>query len=239
MYEIRLKNEFGLLQKLQVSEAKEYIDIFYKERDGRDKNWKPISANPSSTLYPNTFKVTYHFPMMYVDNGRLVRNWHGTITFDVPENILMRKGSTMGVHIDGDSFPHGMTPYNHHVSSTYICCGGAWTIAQQGYGIWYFIILLGCLFNMEEFIMDRNGGHLNPEAGRFWITQRNRQPTNQIKWPFDLNQRGKSGVKGDTSPSIGIRFGQRREDSKPTIVFGPKPTDGTSSTGHIVFGNRK
>ena len=239
MYETRLKNEFALLQKLQASEAKKYIELFYKERQGRDDRWKPITTNPSSALYPCEFKVTYHFPRMYVNGGRLMNNWQWSFTFEVPENILMLTGSSMGIQIEGGAFPADITPYNHHVSSTYVCSGGAWTIAQQGYGIWYFVILIGCLLNMEEFIMDRYGGHLNQAAGEFWIHQRNRQPTNKIKWPFDLNQRGKSGSNAPL-PLTGIRFGQRTEASTGGIVFGNKTAGNvTPPTGHIVFGNRK
>lgn len=217
MYEKRLKIEFDLLQKLQVSEIKDIVEIFYKERIGGNSGWKSIMNTPDSPLYPNKFKVTYHFPKMYVGPNSIKRNWTQSFVFEVPENILMHMGSSMGVQIENGSFQDGEVPYNNHISKSYICTGSAWTIAQQGYGIWYFIICIGCLLNLEKFMMDSNRRHLNEEALIFWRTERNMQPTNKIKWPFDLNMRGKDEVK----PPCSIRFGQIQKPSSK-IVFGSK-----------------
>lgn len=230
MYEKRLKIEFDLLQKLQNSEVKNNVEISYMERDGRNPKWKPITNKPNSVLYPNRFKVTYHFPKMYVGPDKIVNNWSGTILFDVPESVLMHMGSSMGVQIENGSFKEGEIPFNHHVSRSYICSGSAWTIAQQGYGIWYFIICVGCLLNMEKFMMDTERRHLNERAFTFWKTKRAMKPTNKIRWPFDLN------MQGNTSSSTSIRFGKRQEPSKPQIVFGKKKSN--PSQPIILFGKR-
>lgn len=234
MYENRLKIEFDLLQKLQASEVKDIVDIFYQERDRDTSHWKSIKTRPNSALYPNKFKVTYHFPKMYVGPDKIKKNWSGTIIFEVPEHILMHMGSGMGVKIENDSFEEGEVPYNNHINKTYICTGTAWTIAQQGYGIWYFIICVGCLLNLERFMIDEKREHLNGDALTFWRTKRNMQPTNKIKWPFDLNMRDKNKHSNSTTPSI--RFGQRQEAPKPTIVFGAKKA--APPLPHIVFGKR-
>lgn len=229
MYEKRLKNEFDLLLKLQSSEVKNIVEIYYKDRNGKNQQWKPIMTNPDGPLYPYSFKVTYHFPKMYVGPDKIIKNWSGTIMFNVPENILMQMESNMGVQIENGFFKDGEIPFNNHVSKTYICTGTAWNIAHQGYGIWYFIICVGCLLNMEKFIMDTQRVHLNKDALVFWKTKRGMQPTNKIKWPFDLNMRG------GTKQSL-IRFGHPQILSKPQISFGQKRTP--SSRSQITFGKR-
>lgn len=217
MYEKRLQTEYELLQKLQGSEISNIVDIHYKEREGGASQWKPIGQCPSSRLYPNTFRVTYTFPRMLVGPNQEVRNWKHSFLFSVSENVLMRQGSSMGVEIEGGSFPEGQVPFNNHVSAGYVCTGSAWSIAQQGYGIWYFIICVGCLLNQEKFMIDAGHIHLNRDALEYWKRIRGMRPNNDIKWPFDLNLRG-SSTRSVTPPPF--KIGRRQEAPKPYIKFG-------------------
>ena len=158
---------------------------------------------------------------MYVGWNKIKRNWHGTINFTATEDVLMGKNS-MPVHIEGGGFPAGEVPYNNHVSMGFICTGSAWQIAQQGYGIWYFIICIGSLLNLEPLIMDeKNSRHLNEDAFNFWVIERKKKPTNNIKWPFDLNTRRKSANTANNSTG-GIRIGQRVAANVPNIRIGKR-----------------
>ena len=206
LYESRLRIEHGLMQRLQTSEVSKYLQVFYRERGGNDE-WIPIMRSPSSPLYPEQFKVVYTFPRMYVENGKLVYNWTYAVTFAVNEQILMNPHSTMGVTIENGSFPAGMMPFNNHITRTFICCGSAWELAQQGYGMYYFVICVGCVLNMDPFIM-ADGGHLNVQALNFWKTQLHKRPINNIKWPFDLKNR----------PAI--KVGMAQASQKPKITIG-------------------
>ena len=85
MYEIRLKKEFTLNRMLQTSEVKDYIKIYYKERNGRDAHWKSIMTDPTSELYPNSYKITYRFPKMYVGPDQYVRNWEKSFYCTIDE----------------------------------------------------------------------------------------------------------------------------------------------------------
>lgn len=191
-YEIRLRNEFGWLRKLENDpfNANHIVTIYYKDRFG-NSGWKSIKENPSTQLYPYQFKVTYKMPM-YVGRNDLKRDWQASILFDTPEDILMNPNSEMGVTIDGNggNFPDGSVPFNRHVSKGWICTGSAWGVANQGFGIWYFVISLGALFNQDKFMMaEDEGSHLNGDAYRFWRDTRGKQPNNPIKWPFKLTDR--------------------------------------------------
>lgn len=190
-YEIRLRKEFELLQKLQrhpnVNNSTIRITIEYKERlNGR--TFKSVLEKPACVVYPNSFRITYQMPM-YVGEGQLKRDWQATFLFNTPENILMNTNSANNVAIEGNggSFPNGSVPYNKHISTGWICTGSCWAVAQQGYGIWYFILCLGCLLNQEKFLIADDGqAHLNGDAYRFWKNVRKKQPNNIIDWPFNL-----------------------------------------------------
>jgi hypothetical protein len=241
-YEIRLRKEFELLQKLQrhpnVNNSTIRITIEYKERLN-GKTFRSVLEKPTCTIYPNSFRVTYAMPM-YVGEGQLKRDWQATFLFSTPEEILMSPNSKLGVEIEGSSFPSGSVPYNNHISTGWVCTGTAWSVANQGFGIWYFLIALGCLFNQEKFMMasepaDENK-HLNADAFRFWKNVRKMQPNNKIDWPFNLIDIGdKFGSKATATFSFGEKktvdppkssfsFGEKKvvEQPKPTFTFGTK-----------------
>ena len=184
-FEIRMREEFRLLQKLQNNaNMKGVISISYLPRTGGSK-FVPITANPCG-LYPTRFKVKYTMPM-YVSANKLQKDWSGTITFDVTEEALLGEGA-LGVQIEGGSFPAGSVPFNRHVSAGWICTGNAWEVSKQGYGIWYFVIAIGCIFNLDP-AWQNPGSHLNGEAAAFFDNVR-KQATNDIKWPYNLREKG-------------------------------------------------
>jgi hypothetical protein len=245
-YEIRLRKEFELLQKLQrhpnVNNSTIRITVEYKERLN-GKIFKSVLETPTCPVYPNSFRVTYKMPM-YVGEGQLKNDWQATFLFSVSEKTLMDPNSELGVEIEGDNFPGGSIPYNNHISKGWVCTGTAWSVANQGFGIWYFIISLGCLFNQEKFIMvyrieddpQYKLHHLNYDAFLYWKDVRKMQPNNKIDWPFNLIDIGdKFGKKssggfsfGDKkvteAPKSSFSFGEKKtvEQPKPTFTFGAK-----------------
>lgn len=184
IFEIRMREEYKWLQKLQNTPAvKDVISIWYMPRRGGTR-WVPFLEEPNG-LYPVRFKVRYRMPMYVCPNGQLKRNWEGTINFEVTEEALLGP-SSMGVGIEGGGFASDSVPYNKHVNAGFICTGNAWEVAKQGYGIWYFVIAVGALLNLDPSWQAPNGNHLNAAAKDFFENTRHRQPTNDIKWPFNL-----------------------------------------------------
>lgn len=245
MFEERLRREFINLQKLAKSEVEGIVEIYYLERaDGEALNsryaqWKSIRNKPTSPLYPYKFKVTYTMPM-YVGRNKLKRDWKGTILFEAPENVLMDMNSNIGVQIEDGAFPDDSVPFNNHVTKTFICTGSAWSVAQQGFGIWYFILLIGCLLNQDKFMMD-NKPHLNDDALEFWKNKGCR-PTNDIKWPFDLDTRGLSArqTKPMATPAMPhFRIGTAKPAPSPSIKFGQNSVKSASPVKKITFGTKK
>ena len=175
---------------------KSVISISYLPRIGGN-GYVPIDVNPSCGLYPVSFKVKYTMPM-YVSSNKLKKNWSGTIAFDITEEALLGNGA-LGVKIDGGSFPEGSIPFNRHVSAGWICTGNAWEVSKQGYGIWYFVIAVGCIFNLDP-AWQSPGNHLNGAAAAFFETDRHGQATNDIKWPYNLRDK-KSFVINKTQTS--------------------------------------
>lgn len=222
LYETRLKKEFELLQKLdRHPDVKDVISIQYQERIG-NKSYISIQETPKG-LYPNSFMVTYTMPM-YVAAGKIKKDWSASFAFDVPESVLMNPMSNLGVRIVGNNgnFKQGEVPFNNHCSTGWVCTGSAWGVANQGFGIWYFVLALGCLLNQEEFMMANERHHLNSEAFEYWDKIRRRKPNNDIKWPFRLNTEFSFGtVEQAQKPSF--TFGPIQQP-KPTFTFGPKIT---------------
>lgn len=248
VYETRLRKEYELLQRLnRHPNVKNIIEIFYKERiSGGD--YKSVSEKPTDALYPNSFKVTYTMPM-YVGEGQLKKDWSASFLFETPEEILMNPNSTLGVEIEGNggNFPTNSVPFNNHVSPGWVCTGTAWGVANQGFGIWYFIISLGCLFNQEKFMMacedEDEHRHLNSDAFRFWKYGRNMRPNNQIDWPFKLLDDpvfGKVQREEPKKPSFG--FGAKKTEAvippKTSFGFGQKKTGPIKQTT-FTFGSKK
>lgn len=240
-YEIRLKKEFELLQKLERHpNVKGIIKLFYIDRIAGG-GYKSILEDPQGGMYPYKFKVTYTMPM-YVGEGQIKNDWSTSFLFEVPENILMNPESKLGVEIEGNdgNFPAGSIPFNNHVSPGWVCTGTAWGVANQGFGIWYFVISLGCLLNQEKFMMasepaDENR-HLNAAAFRYWKNVRKMQPNNQIDWPFKLMDELKFGPKKQPTISFGPKV--THEPPKQKFTFGAKKTEEVKKST-FSFGAKK
>lgn len=221
MYEIRLKRGFELLQMLQNSEVRDYIRIYYRERSGRDARWKPVTTNPSEKLYPNRFKVTYRFPKMYVGPGRYVSNWEKSFYCTVDEQTLMSPSRPFILEIDGGRFRDEELPFCPHACVTNLCTGSASSVAKS-FGLYYFFCLVGAILNMDKCIVDTSSGHYNPQALQWWREERSFRPNNNIKWPFDLNERLSRQHHSNDSATPTIRFGKTFPAQTPKIVFGKK-----------------
>lgn len=233
-YEIRLKKEFELLQRLERHpfNKNKIVQLYYKDRMGGN-GYKSILEPVNGALYPYQFRVTYNMPM-YVAEGQLKNDWSATFLFEVPEHILMDPDSKLGVEIEGNggNFPEGSKPFNNHVSAGWVCTGSAWGVANQGFGIWYFIISLGCLFNQEKFMMasedaDENR-HLNADAFRYWKNVRKMQPNNKIDWPFKLNEEIftiSENKEKKSSFTFGAKIENKQEVKKSTFSFGEKKAE--------------
>ena len=249
IYETRLKKEFELLQRLQRHpfNKNKVVQLYYKDRMGGA--YKSILDPINGPLYPNQFRVTYTMPM-YVDEGQIKNDWSATFLFEVPEEILMDPDSKLGVEIEGNNgnFPEGAVPFNNHVSTGWVCTGSAWGVANQGFGIWYFIISLGCLLNQEKFMMasdpsDENK-HLNADAFRYWKNVRKMQPNNKIDWPFKLNETifepGRVTPAKPETPKSKFFFGAKTtepETPKSKFFFGAKTTEPVKKST-FTFGHK-
>ena len=188
-YEERLKYEFIFLRKLQTHPfIQGIIEISYQDRI--DGDFRSILGNPSKWLYPNKFKITYKFPIMYVGKGMVMANWSYSFNLYVPEIILMDTNSKLGDNftIENNSFPDGMVPYNPNVSKTWIDLGCLWQVANKHYGIWYFIVELGSMLNMEMPEINSEAiTHLNYDAWDYWCNEREKAPNNDLKWPYGFD----------------------------------------------------
>ena len=201
LYNNRMRGEYILLQKLQKhpSVNNDTIKITIEYKDKISGVYKSILDNPSDdglVPLPSDFRVTYKMPM-YVGLGKLERNWQASLLFSVPEEVLMNNASYLNLEIEGGKFPTGSIPYNNHITQSWICYAPAWGVNSRAwhyYGIWYFILVLGCTLNLEKnFVVaeqedDPHHGvyHLNQEAYSFWKNVREMRPTNAIDWPFKL-----------------------------------------------------
>jgi hypothetical protein len=176
--ETLLKEEFRLVVKLQQdAEFSKYVSVSYEDRVTGAV--QPVATHPSGPRYPEKYIVEYRMPV-YVAPGQLRRDWHGTVTVILSDPVLTNKHSHHGPHV---TFHSNFEPLNHHVRRDSICSGNAWAVARDN-GLWHFIISLGALINQDEFVC-ADGGHMNGEAYRYWVT-RGRKPVTDIKWPLDL-----------------------------------------------------
>lgn len=216
MYEVRLRKELELAQQLQKSpEMKSITQIYARLRGGNGAYISILDIN-NPVLCPYEYKVVYTFPVMYVGPGETRRNFKCAISFKLTESILMQPNSRMGVALEDGGFKPGEVPYNNHVIYGSICTGNAWEISR-GFGMWYFIICIGCLLNQERFMIDEDHPHYNGEALYYWKNTRHMQPNCKINWPFDLNIRHSKGSQVTTPPST-IRF-TVVQPQRPAIRF--------------------
>ena len=235
MYELRLKKEFELLQMLQTSEVRDYIKIYYRDRNEQNPQWKPITSPPSGMYYPNSFKVTYRFPKMYTGPGRYVRNWKKSFYCTVDEQTLMNPSRPFILQIEGGCFKDDELPFCPHACKTNLCTGSASSVAKS-FGIYYFFELVGDILNMNKNIVDTQSGHYNPEALQWWRDKLNFKPYNDIKWPYDLNERlSRQHRNKSVEIQPQIRFGK---PASPTIRFGQKNSTSNESPTKIVFGKK-
>lgn len=228
-YEIRLREEFLNLRALQNdSEMKKILEMEYRERNGN--SFKSILLDPSIALYPSRYKVTYKMPV-YIDEGQLNTDWKGVFDFEVNEDKLMNQKSK---NPDYEFKSIGGNPFNNHISPGFFCLGNAWEVSQQGFGLWYFVIAVGCIINQDKGWTADEDKHLDSDAYKFWKYTRKMQPINNIKWPLNLRDKkfkfGDEPVKPTPLPVSEKKFkiGKASEASAPenkkafTIV---KPVD--------------
>ncbi len=191
LYEIRLREEFKNLRRLQNdANMKRILIISFIDRiTGETKN---IINNPSSPIYPEQYKIICRMPV-FIERGNLKRDWEGEISLSIDSEILMtaETNKVPFCHLD---VSHGL-PFNHHISTGFFCTGGVWSVAKD-YGIWYFIMGCGCIINQEAPWMDDSGaGHLNFPAYIYWKNDRQKRKINEINWPFDLRDQIEIGNK--------------------------------------------
>jgi len=196
LYEIRLREEFKNLRRLQNDpNTKRILTIRFIDRITSEIN--SIIKNPSSPLYPEHYKIICRMPV-FIARGNLKRDWEGEISLSVAPEILMNAETDKvpTCHLD---VSHGL-PFNHHISEGFFCTGGVWSVAKD-YGIWYFIIGCGCIINQEAAWMDDSGkGHLNADAYLYWKNDRQKRKINDINWPFDLRDHIEIGNKVEPLP---------------------------------------
>jgi len=205
-YEIRLREEFLNLRALQNdSEMQKILEIEYQERNGN--SFKSILHDPLIALYPTRYKVTYKMPV-YVDEGQLNTDWKGVLDFRVNEDNLMKPDSK---NPEYDFKNEGGVAFNSHMSAAWFCLGTVWEVSHQGFGLWYFVIGVGCILNQEKGWTaynpdktDAENGHLNYSAFIYWKNVRKMQPINNIKWPLNLRDKkfkfGDEPVKPTPTP---------------------------------------
>ena len=188
-FEDRLREEIKDLRKLQTQPSmKGILDIYYKDSRGQYKTI--LNPTVMEDLYEDDaldLKVRYTMPM-YVEPGVLKKDWSAAVLLKVTEPALL-EDANLGVSVDGGHFPDGSVPFNKHISRGWICTGFIWKDAIKN-GIWYFVICLGGLFNLEPEMQAKNGDHLNGRARVFFEEVRHKQPTNKIAWPVKLRELG-------------------------------------------------
>ncbi|MFQ5752207.1 MAG: hypothetical protein ACE5HI_09445 [bacterium] len=180
--DILLREEYNLVVKLQRDrEFAKYVDVKYEDRiSGEERN---VLMNPSANKYPEKYIVDYRMPV-FVNDGQLRRDWHGTATITLSETVLSNRHADHGPHVE---FTSNFDPFNNHVRQYTICSGNAWVVAKDN-GLWHFIISLGALINQDEFVC-AEGSHFNDRAYNHWVNRR-RKPVTNIKWPLDLLDQG-------------------------------------------------
>jgi len=210
LYEIRLREEFNMMRRLQLDPGiKNVLQIFFIDR--LSQNQLGIEHEPESQLYPDQYLVNVKMPV-YTDRNVLKKDWKGGLNIKVNYSVLMNPGPSKPPETKLDV--SNALPFNHHISPTWLCIGGIWSVAKD-FGLWYFV--LGCcsLVNQEATWMDDSGsGHFQPLAYRFWKVDRQKQKVNDINWPFDLRAR--------------IVGKEKQQPGKLTIKIGPKLTPNIS-----------
>lgn len=178
--EVLLREEYNLVVKLQKDkEFSKYVDVKYKDRGKGKGEIKNVLIEPSGILYPESYIVDYLLPVFIAD-GQLRRDWHGTATITLEEPVLTNRLSDHGPFVQ---FNSNFEPFNNHVHQCSICSGNAWAVAKD-HGLWHFIISLGALINQDEFVCSE-GYHFNGAAYDHWVNRR-RRPVTNINWPLDL-----------------------------------------------------
>lgn len=205
LYEIRLREEFKNTRRLQqVPPMKQVLTIRYVDRISG--NTISVLEDPVSALFPEHYKVRYSIPV-YIARNQLKRNWSGEFDLSIGPEALMQPES--GKVPDFKLIADNATPFNHHYSQGWVCTGGLWNVARD-FGLWYFIIGCGSIFNQESAWMDDSGnGHTNIDAYNYWKNDRRKQKINNIDWPFDLRDRIEIGspMEGQKNKiKIGIPF---------------------------------
>jgi hypothetical protein len=175
---VLLREEFNLVQKLQKdTEFAKYVTVKYEDRVTGEI--KTVLSAPTADKYPEIYVADYRMPV-YVGEGRLRNDYHGTARITLSEPVLSNRRADNGPNVDWDS---NFEPFNNHIRKNWICTGNAWSVAKDN-GLWHFIISLGALINQDEFVC-AEGTHIDAAAYDYWV-RRGRKPVTNIKWALDL-----------------------------------------------------
>lgn len=198
--------EYELLRKIQSHPNlnNEVINITIQYKDDTTNTWESILSGSTNRYvkmpkrvfsawnegnfyvpkFSGTFRITYKMPV-YVAPDKLVTDWESTFILDT-QGLSIRPQSNAKLLIENGEFPRGLTPFNPHIHKDWIDMGCLLRAANEGCGIWFYVIGIGALLNMDTFAMDLHP--VNPsEAYLWWVNERKMQPTSKIDWPFNLS----------------------------------------------------
>lgn len=209
LYEIRLREEFKNMRRLQMEPAmKRILSVWYSDRITGEK--KQVTGSAVPALFPEQYLVRFTMPV-YTAKNQLRSGWYGDLTITLSHDVLMKPAQKLIPACQLDT-SQGL-PFNHHISQGFFCTGGLWLVARD-YGLWYFIIGCGSIINQESLWMDDSGaGHLNNDAYLWWKNERHRQKVSNINWPFDL--RNRIEIIGNKKP-------QKISIAQPLVKVTPK-----------------
>ena len=132
--EVLLREEYNLVVKLQKDkEFAKYAEVKFEDRITGEK--RNVLRAPSANKYPEKYIVDFRMPV-FVNDGQLRRDWHGTATITLTESVLSDRHANRGPHVN---FKSNFEPFNNHVHQNSICNGNAWVVAKDN-GLWHFII---------------------------------------------------------------------------------------------------
>lgn len=235
----RLRKEFENIRKLAShKEMRNVLEIKYKDRvTGKTHN---ILEQTNPAKYPEIYIVKYKMPV-YIEEGQLKKDWEGTLTITLTKRVFESQA------IPSHPFSYNEEPFNQHVGRRYpngICTGHIWDLAKH-YGVWYFIIGIGGILNLEREWLDENAGHLNYDAHEYWKVTRKMEPTNKINWPHSLSYDNDEPQEKKEPPPVvpsQVNFGENPRNPTTTeplkIDFG-SPEKKESNDFKVTFDEKK
>jgi hypothetical protein len=139
-------------------------EISWKPR-GREK-WNPMSLEPASGAYPNSFRILLTLPM-YVSPYDIDYGWRAYIHVTFPWEYF--KNTQGNGHVYVSPFFSG-EPFHHHASGdgqySRICVGNLPDVARLGKAC-NLVPMICALLNRDKMVCSM-GGHLNTSAFEHW-----------------------------------------------------------------------